>query len=139
MTDDEDLNTLLAFRPEKKPLREVDWRAIERMRAGSRDACRVDGGRPSRLPSGEWMFRTSFDLPEAMLDALSARAGDDYARMGELIRAALVAAGVGEPGHVQGICDGTFSDDEREREREAFRKEFHDRLAARRGQGRASR
>ena len=77
------------------------------------------------------MFRIAFDLPEAMRDALRERARDDQAKMGELIRDALVAAGVGEPGHVHGICDGTHSDDEFQRESKARSALFMRKLAAR--------
>lgn len=140
MTNDNQSTTTIAIRElNKLPLPDVDTRVLERAFAGSRAACHVGGGQPSRLPSGEWMFRISFDLPEAMRDALEDRAGGDQARMGEIIRAALVAAGVGEPGHVPGICDGTYSDDKRDAEREAFRKRFYDGLAARREQARAGR
>jgi hypothetical protein len=124
MTKDRDMNTLALDQTEKASLRKVDVRAIMRMWAGSRGSRQVEGGLPTRLPSGEWMFRTSFDLPETMLDVLKERAGGDYARMGELIRAALVAAGVGGRDQIQGICDGTYSDDESERRIKAFQMRF---------------
>lgn len=94
------------------PRRVFDLRAAERAMAGSRRVARADCGPPTRQPSGEWMQRIAFDLPEAMLDALKERAGGDRARMGEVIRAALAAAGVGDASHVAGICDGTWSDDQ---------------------------
>lgn len=89
------------------------FRALRRASAGARDFGRPYCGPPTRLPSGEWMVRIAFDLPEAMLDALEKRAGSlDDAQVGEVIRATLAAAGIGDASHVTGICDGTHSDDE---------------------------
>lgn len=103
---------------------EFDKRALRRAKAGSRTSRRADCGPPTRLPSGEWMLRVAFDLPEAMLDALEERAGGDHARMGEVIRAALVEAGIGDPRHVAGICDGSYSDDEMRAKADEDRRRF---------------
>lgn len=65
---------------------------------------------PTRSPNGEWMERIAFDLPGAMHLALEARAATMQLSMGHIIRAALVAAGIGEPEDVVGICDGSHSD-----------------------------
>ena len=35
------------------------------------------GGKPTRTRSGEWMIRTTLDLPYAMLASLEATAGSD--------------------------------------------------------------
>lgn len=56
-----------------KPLK-VNTRLLRRMMAGSTSAVTVDCGPSARSPSGEWMQRVAFDLPEAMLDALKAPA-----------------------------------------------------------------
>ena len=104
--------TRLAEALAKVPSHRIDAKALSRAHAGSRGACVQGGGPPSRLASGEWMFRAAFDLPEAMLDALTERAGGDRAEMGELVRAALVNIGIGDTGHIEGICDGTYSDDD---------------------------
>jgi uncharacterized protein (DUF3820 family) len=89
----------------------MDIPGYRRAIAGTKRARRADGGVPTRLPSGEWMLREAIDLPEAMLNALEERAGGDKARMGELVRAALVAAGIGAHDHVAGIRDGSHADD----------------------------
>ncbi len=59
------------------------------------------GGYPTRTTSGEWMIRTLLDLPYAMLASLEAEAGSED--IGELIRAALVAAGHGSETDIAGI------------------------------------
>ena len=96
----------------------IDRRALERNLAGTRLMRRVDGGPPTRLPSGEWMHRIALDLPEAMLDALKERAGEGTP-LGQVIRSALVRDGIGGAAHVLGICDGTYADDGEQTEVEA--------------------
>lgn len=109
MCDSEDF-TPSTRRPTSPEARREEELALRRAFAGtSADWSR--GGPPTRLPSGEWMQRICLDLPEAMRTALEEHAGSGQDRIGEIIRAALVAAGIGEASHVAGICDGTYADD----------------------------
>ena len=107
----------------------LDRETVRRLKRGHSDYGSKDCGPPTRSPSGEWMERIAFDLPEAMHEALVGRAGgDDGARIGEVIRAALAAVGIGDPSHVPGICDGSYSDDAERAAAEAERAEWHARL-----------
>lgn len=107
-----------------------DRRAFERSFAGTRLARRVDGGPPTRSPSGEWMQRIALDLPEAMLDALEKRAVEAIS-LSEVVRAALAKDGIGDVSHVAGICDGSYADDEEKRETAAEIANFDDQLQVR--------
>lgn len=130
------LNTNLPTLRPSAPHR-IDARAFQRSLAGTRLVRQVDGGPPTRLASGEWMQRIALDLPEGMLDLLTARAGGDQTLMGELIRAGLVRTGIGQASHVRGIRDGTYADDEEHRNAEAelarFDEDLQARLSAREG------
>lgn len=90
--------------------REFDLGFRRRM-AGTR-SYRPEGAPPTRLPSGEWMQKTVFDLPEAMVIQLEELAEREGIPADELVRAALVAAGVGDASHVVGIQDGSSADDD---------------------------
>ena len=102
-----------------------DKRAHRRRMAGTSMVRTVDGGAPSRTSTGDWMQRIALDLPEAMLDTLNERAEKDEISTGEVVRAALVAAGMGDPSHVTGICDGTYADDADRAEAEASRRQIY--------------
>lgn len=70
------------------------------------------GGKPTRTRSGEWMIRTTLDLPYSMLVSLEATAGSD--EIGNLVRIALVAAGHGDRDDAIGVrSDRYATDDER--------------------------
>lgn len=128
MTDERNLDGQsdeVTSKTPRSPRRPVDMRALRRATAGSRSFLRVDGGPPTRLASGEWMQRIAIDLPEAMRDAILERAEGDDAKVGEVIRAALVAAGIGDPSHVAGIRDGTHSDDDLQTEVDASIRDIH--------------
>lgn len=110
MSHEEDRQQATPTQP-RSPAR-IDGRTLRRLMRGAYGHGGRDCGPPTRSPSGEWMERIAFDLPEAMLDALVERAGgENGARISEVIRAALASAGIGDPSHVPGICDGTHSDD----------------------------
>lgn len=84
--------------------------AIRRSIAGTR-GLQVSGGRATRTTTGDWMWRTTLDLPEAMqleLERLSTAQG---ITKDQIVREALVAFGIGDASHIAGICDGTHSND----------------------------
>lgn len=85
--------------------------ASRRKLAGRRDF-RPSGGDATRTVDGEWMWRTTLDLPEAMQLDLEALATMHGVPEDQIVREALVAFGVGHASHVVGIQDGTHSDDE---------------------------
>lgn len=60
-----------------------------------------------RAASGEWMIPVIIDLPYAMLASLEAAAQSD--EFGDLIRAALVAAGHGTPDDIKGVRSDRFA------------------------------
>ncbi|WP_141243984.1 hypothetical protein [Sphingomonas lenta] len=84
-----------------------------RRRLAGRRGDRPHGGAPTRTKSGEWMWRTTLDLPEAMQLELEALAAAQGVPEDQIVREALVAFGIGDLSHVPGVCDGTYSDDER--------------------------
>lgn len=132
-------NSLSSELPTSRPSapHRIDKRAFQRSLAGTRLVRQVDGGSPTRSNSGEWMQRIALDLPEVMLDLLTERAGGDQTVIGELIRAGLVRAGIGDASHVCGIRDGDYADDEEHRSAQAelarFDEDLQARLSAREG------
>lgn len=98
---------------------------VRRALAGSRDSLR-GGGPPTRTINGEWMWRTTHDLPEAMQLRLEALAEERGVTEDQIVREALVAFGIGDASQVEGVQDGTHSDDAH---RAALRAERRDMLA----------
>ena len=89
---------------------ETDMRC---MFAGSRMEA-PGGGAPTRTRSGEWMIRTTLDLPYSMLASLEATAGSDD--IGNLIRIALAAAGHGDRDDAIGVRSDRYATDNERRE-----------------------
>lgn len=85
--------------------------AVRRRLAGRR-GYQLSGGDPTRTTKGEWMWRTTLDLPEAMQLELETLATAQGVTEDQIVREALVAFGIGNLSHVAGICDGSHSDDD---------------------------
>ena len=114
MTDTTDISALLyglrcKTLPELTPEQDL---ALRRMLAGRRN-CRPDNPPPTRTTDGEWMWRTTLDLPEAMQLELEALATAQGLPENQIVREALVAFGIGRASHIVGVQDGTCSDDRR--------------------------
>lgn len=80
---------------------------LRRLFAGSKWNAPGTAGFPVRAASGEWMIPVIIDLPYAMLASLEAAAQSD--ETGDLIRAALVAAGHGTPDDIEGVRSDRFA------------------------------
>ena len=73
---------------------------------------RPSGGDATRTADGEWMWRTTLDMPEAMQLELEALAKAQGVTEDQIVREALVAFGLGNASHIAGIRDGRHSDDD---------------------------
>lgn len=98
--------------------------------AGTR-GYKPSGGDATRTSGGEWMWRTTLDLPEAMQLELEALANAQGVTEDQVVREALVAFGIGNASHVAGVRDGSHSDDEMRREHDADMDRFNAGLQAR--------
>lgn len=119
--------------PPKRITPEQDLTSRRRL-AGSR-GYQPSGGYPTRTTDGEWMWRITLDLPEAMQLELKALATAQGVTADQVVREALVAFGIGNASHVAGICNGSHSDDEERREVDAEMAKFRAAAKARHERG----
>lgn len=110
---------LLALPPRSLPAFTAEQDLALRRRLAGRRGFRPDDSPPTRTTDGEWMWRTTLDLPEAMQLELEALSDAHGVTVDQLVREALVGFGIGQALHVVGIRDGTYSDDKARAEREA--------------------
>ena len=109
-----DIKTTPAPPPRSLPYASADPETdMRRMFAGMRMEP-TGGGKPTRTKSGEWMIRTTLDLPYSMLASLEATAGSDD--IGNLIRIALAAAGHGDRNDAIGVRSDRYATDDERRE-----------------------
>lgn len=80
---------------------------LRRLFAGSNWNAPGSPGFPVRTAAGEWMIPVIIDLPYSMLASLEAAAQSE--EIGDIVRAALVAAGHGTPDDVAGVRSDRFA------------------------------
>ena len=87
---------------------------LRRLFAGSKWNAPGTPGFPVRTVAGEWMIPVIIDLPYPMLASLEAAAQSE--EIGDIVRAALVAAGHGTPDGIAGVRSDRFATVEERRE-----------------------
>ncbi len=80
---------------------------LRRLLAGSKWNAPGTSQFPVRTGAGEWMIPVIIDLPYSMLSSAEAAAQSE--EIGDIVRAALVAAGHGSPDDIAGVRSDRFA------------------------------